>query len=184
MKKIIGLLAVFIIVLCACNQSKNKVVIYGDFNCPYCQKIDQIIIPKLEKDYINKGKAEYRFVNPGLLGKGSTKGARAYHAVKIISPDKSIEFQKRIFSKQSNTNSRWLTDELIDNQLEEMNLEQNKVNRIKKEYKTEGSKAWHEVDKDKKRVKDKNIKSVPTVYINNKKIKNPYKYESYKEQLK
>ncbi|HEF3543095.1 TPA: thioredoxin domain-containing protein, partial [Campylobacter jejuni] len=74
---LISVLFIFMLsVLTACSNqeskesktSKDKIIVYGDFKCPYCKQLEEEIIPKLKKDYIEQGKVEYQFVNMAFLG--------------------------------------------------------------------------------------------------------------------
>ena len=48
---------------------------------------------KLQKDYLDKDKADYKFVNMAFLGKDAIKGSRASHVVQNIAPNRYLEFQ-------------------------------------------------------------------------------------------
>ncbi|MCG1063153.1 DsbA family protein [Staphylococcus epidermidis] len=176
------LIIVFLIV--GCSNEKNKVVEYGDYKCPYCKKVETDIMPKLQKDYIDKEKIDYQFVNMAFLGEDSIIGSRAGHAVKNIAPSKYLKFQKLMFSKQPNHENKWITHKLIDNQIDKLNLSKSKTNEVKRDYKTKNSQSWKDAQKDVKRYKDKSVKEAPTVYVNGKKLKNPYNYKEYKKYLK
>lgn len=184
-KNYIILIICLVFVLVGCSEEKeNKIIIYGDYKCPYCQKVEINIMPKLQKDYIDKGKADYQFVNMAFLGKDSIIGSRAGHAVKNIAPNKYLKFQKLMFSKQPNHENKWITHKLVDNQIDKLDLSKRKTNKIKRDYKTKNSQSWKDAQKDVKRYKDKNVKEAPTVYVNGKKLKDPYNYKEYKKYLK
>lgn len=174
---------VFILVGCS-EEKENKIIIYGDYKCPYCKKVETDIVPKLQKDYIDKDKADYKFVNMAFLGKDAIKGSRAGHAVQNIAPNHYLEFQKLIFSKQPNHENEWLTEQLIDRQIDKLNINNKKARKIKKDYKTKNSQSWKDAQKDIKLYKDKKVKEAPTVYVNGKKLKDPYSYAEYKKYLK
>lgn len=59
-----------------------------------------------------------------------------------------------------------------------------KQKKIKKDYKTKNSQSWKDAQKDIKLYKDKKVKEAPTVYVNGKKLKDPYSYTKYKKYLK
>ncbi len=45
-----------LVVLTACNNqesknNKDKIIIYGDFKCPYCKQLEEEIVPKLKRIY-------------------------------------------------------------------------------------------------------------------------------------
>lgn len=188
MKKIIILISIFTMILCTCSQSKEQrksnIVIYGDYKCPYCKQLESKVMHKLKKEYINKGKVKVDFVNVASLGDDSIKGSRAGHAVQNIAPNKYLEFQKLMFSQQPNHENEWITEKLIDKQINKLNLSKSKTQKIKKAYKTKNNKSWKDAEKDRKQAKKDKIKEVPTVYIDGKKLENPYSYNEYKKKLK
>lgn len=70
MKKLIGLLMILCMVLLySClglmdflkyfNNSKFVVVIYGDYKCFYCKKIEDCVMLKFKKKYIDINKIKY-----------------------------------------------------------------------------------------------------------------------------
>ncbi len=71
MTKKLTLFIVSMLILTACgkkNQQRHPrktatVVIYGDYKCPYCKELDEKVMPKLRKNYIDNHKVEYQFVN-------------------------------------------------------------------------------------------------------------------------
>lgn len=163
---------------------KKKIIIYGDYKCPYYKKVETNIVLKLQKDYLDKDKADYKFVNMAFLGKDAIKGSGASHVVQNIAPNRYLEFQKLIFSKQPNHENEWLTEQLIDRQIDKLNISDKKAKKIKKDYKTKNSQSWKDAQKDIKLYKDKKVKEAPTVYVNGKKLKDPYSYTEYKKYLK
>src|SRR5699024_11755528 len=44
------------------KDGKIKIIEYGDFKCPYCKKVEENIMPKLKKEYIDTKKVDYQFV--------------------------------------------------------------------------------------------------------------------------
>ena len=131
MKKLIGLISACLIVvlISGCGKEKEKapeatkdgkplIVIYGDFKCPYCKKVEKNVMPKLKDHYLDKNKAKIKYVNMAFLGKDSIIGSRAGHAVQQIAPKSYLEFQKLMFEHQkmkrnSGLLKRWLTNKLI-----------------------------------------------------------------------
>ncbi|MDU7884746.1 MAG: thioredoxin domain-containing protein [Klebsiella michiganensis] len=166
------------------KEEKNRVIIYGDFKCPYCKKLEKEIMPKLEKEYINMGKADFQFVNMAFLGSDSIRGARAGHAVENIAPSEYLKFQKLMFSQQPNNEKEWITYQLIDCQIDKLNITNNQKFKIKKDYKMINSQSWKDAQKDQKIYKENNIQEAPTVVINGKEIQDIYDYKEYKKYLK
>lgn len=170
------------------NQNgKIKVVEFADYKCPYCKKVEDDIMPKLTKDYIDKDKVEYQFINVAFLGKDSIIGSRAGHAVKNIAPKAYLDFQKKIYAKQPNTENHkkpWINEKVLDDIIDSLNISDAKKAEIKKDYKTKDSQSQKDAAADQKLAKKKKIDTVPVVYIDGKKVKDPYTWTDYEKLLK
>ena len=198
MKKLwlcLGLIATMLLIT-ACSSDENahkddkqnangkiKIIEYGDFKCSYCKKVESNIIPKLKKDYIDKDKVDYEFVNMAFLGDDSIIGSRAGHAVQQIAPKQYLDFQKLMFEQQGDAEKEWITESLVDKQIDKLSIDNKQKEKIKKDYKTEDSKSWKAAQKDKKQAEDKNIDTAPTVYIGGEKVEDPYDYDNYKKLI-
>ncbi|CAM4055543.1 protein-disulfide isomerase [Staphylococcus schweitzeri] len=193
-KKLITILIVSMLVLTACakkesattstKSGKPLIVIYGDYKCPYCKELDEKVMPKLRKHYIDNHKAEYQFVNLAFLGKDSIVGSRASHAVLMYAPKSFLDFQKQLFAAQQDENKEWLTEAVLDKQIKNLHLDKKTENKIIKDYKSKDSKSWKAAEKDKKIAEDNHIKTTPTAFINGEKVEDPYDYENYEKLLK
>lgn len=190
---LISILFIFMLsVLTACSNqeskesktSKDKIIVYGDFKCPYCKQLEEEIIPKLKKDYIEQGKVEYQFVNMAFLGDDSIIGSRAGHAVENIDPNEYLRFQELMFSQQPDNEKKWITEKLVDKQIDKLNISNRKAKKIKIDYKKKNSQSWRDAKKDQKIYKKNNIQEAPTVVINGKEIQDVYDYKEYKKYLK
>ena len=190
---LISVLFIFMLsVLTACSNqeskesktSKDKIIVYGDFKCPYCKQLEEEIIPKRKKDYIEQGKVEYQFVNMAFLGDDSIIGSRAGHAVENIDPNEYLRFQELMFSHQPDNEKKWITEKLVDKQIDKLNISNNKAKKIKIDYKKKNSQSWRDAKKDQKIYKKNNIQEAPTVVINGKEIQDVYDYKEYKKYLK
>ena len=190
---LISVLFIFMLsVLTACSNqeskesktSKDKIIVYGDFKCPYCKQLEEEIIPKLKKDYIEQGKVEYQFVNMAFLGDDSIIGSRAGHAVENIDPNEYLRFQELMFSHQPDNEKKWITEKLVDKQIDKLNISNNKAKKIKIDYKKKNSQSWRDAKKDQKIYKKNNIQEAPTVVINGKESQDVYDYKEYKKYLK
>lgn len=166
------------------SSSENVIIEFMDFKCPYYKKFEFTTYNKLESKYISKGKAKFRVVNASILGDDSVRAARAAHALNIYYPNKYWEFHHTLLQIQPDNENEWITSDLIDSQLEKLNIPKDKLELIKKDYKTKGSKSWELANKDKKLYKKYKNKYVPSVYVNGKFIKNPYSIKELEKYMK
>lgn len=197
MKKIISIISilmVIIVIMSACANNKEKqppktkngkilIVEYGDFKCPYCKKVEENVMPTIKKDYIDTNKVEYQFVNAGFLDKDSIVGSRAGNAVQEVAPNKYLTFQRNVFANQKDENKKWLTEDFLDREIDKLDITSQQKSEIKKQYKTKNSDAWKKADEQKKLTEDNKIDTVPTVFINGKKVKDPYKVKEWTKYL-
>lgn len=192
---IISMMMVLIIIMSACsNNNKEKqppktkngkilIVEYGDFKCPYCKKVEKNVMPTIKKDYIDTNKVEYQFINAGFLGKDSIVGSRAGNAVQKVAPNEYLTFQRNVFANQKDEDKKWLTEQFLDKEIDKLDITTQQKTDIKKQYKTKNSEAWKKAEEQKELTEDNNIDTVPTVFINGKKVKDPYKVEEWKKYL-
>lgn len=198
MKKIIliiSMLMVLTIIMSACSNNNNEkqppktkngkilIVEYGDFKCPYCKKVEKNVMPTIKKDYIDTNKVEYQFINAGFIGKDSIVGSRAGNAVQKVAPNEYLTFQRNVLSNQKDEDKKWLTEQFLDNEIDKLDITTQQKSDIKKQYKTKNSDAWKKAEEQKKMTEDNNIDTVPTVFINGKKVKDPYEVEEWKKYL-
>lgn len=197
MKKLIGIISACLIVvlISGCGKEQEKapeatkdgkplIVIYGDFKCPYCKKVEKNVMPKLKDHYLDKNKAIIKYVNMAFLGKDSIIGSRAGHAVQQIAPKSYLEFQKLMFEHQKDEKKQWITEKVVDQQINHLNITSDQKEKIKEEYKTKNSQSWKAALKDKKDTKEHHISTAPTVFIKGKKIEDPYHFKEYDKVLK
>lgn len=96
---------------------------------------------------------------------------------------KNILHSKKYICSSTRRKKHWITETLLDKEIDQLNISQKQKDRIKKEYKTKNSDAWKEAEKQKKLTKENHIQSVPTVFINGKKVEDPYKVKEWKQYL-
>ncbi|KGJ28980.1 DsbA family protein [Staphylococcus haemolyticus] len=192
---IISMMMVLIIIMSACsNNNKEKqppktkngkilIVEYGDFKCPYCKKVEKNVMPTIKKDYIDTNKVEYQFINAGFLGKDSIVGSRAGNAVQKVAPNEYLTFQRNVFANQKDEDKKWLTEQFLDKEIDKLDITTQQKSDIKKQYKTKNSEAWKKAEEQKELTEDNNIDTVPTVFINGKKVKDPYTVGGWKKYL-
>ncbi|WP_233665459.1 DsbA family protein [Staphylococcus pseudoxylosus] len=177
-----------VLFLSACGNEKHKkpeVVMYGDFKCPYCKEVEADVMPKLTKEYINKDKIDYKFINASILGDDSKLASSAGQSVKLHAKGEYLKFQKLIYKEQpkdSGRNVQWINNQVLDNTIDKLNASKDVKKKIKSDYKNRKSKAWKMVKVDHEIVKKKGIKQVPTVSIDGKIVQDPYNFDNY-EQL-
>lgn len=165
------------------SDSKNLVIEFMDFKCPYCKKFEFTSYIKLKNKYIAKGNVKFRVINASILGNDSIKASRAAHALNIYYPKRYWQFHHKLLKMQPNHENEWITTKLIDTELEKLDIPKSKLRLIKNDYKKEGSKSWNLAKKDKELYKKYNNDYVPSIYVNGKFIKDPYSLKEIEKYM-
>lgn len=166
------------------TNSQNEIVEFMDFKCPYCKEFHENNFKKIKNLYINKNKSDYRVVNASILGDDSIKASRAAHALYLYYPEQYWEFHEKIFEIQPNNENTWLTEDVIDRELNKLDIPKKTLKKIKIEYKKKESEAWKKAEFDKKLYNKYKNESVPSIYVNGKFIENPYNLKEILKELK
>lgn len=59
------------------QNAKVTIIEFADFRCPYCEQLFSTVIPQIQKDYVDTGKAKFAFRSYAFLGPASTVAANA-----------------------------------------------------------------------------------------------------------
>ena len=78
-----------------------------DYQCPFCQRHEQQVMPLIMKEYVDTGKAKIVFKDYAFLGEDSITAALAARAVWEVAPDKFYAWHKMIFDNQGSENGGW-----------------------------------------------------------------------------
>lgn len=167
------------------KNSDVSIVVFGDFKCPYCKKYNDKVFKKLDNDYIKDGKVDYKFVNLAFMGEDSTNAAKLGQSIFKTEPKKYWEYHEHLYSIQSNESNKqkkWLTNELLNKELNRLNLNSEQLKDIKNDY-HKSSEIDEHVESDRDLKDEYKIQQVPTMMINGKVVKDIYNYQNVKKQI-
>lgn len=85
-----------------------KLVMFEDFKCPACKRFEEIIWPKLEREYISTGKVQVFFIHQQVIP-NSTTAAMAGECVFEQNPDLFWDYKTIIYRSQGNEAQDWAT---------------------------------------------------------------------------
>ncbi|MDA1476402.1 thioredoxin domain-containing protein [Bacillus sp. CLL-7-23] len=161
-----------------------KIIEFGDYKCPPCKEWSKTIFPKLKKDYIDKGKANFSYIN--LVNKqhglGSELSALASEQVWKEDPDSFLAFHEALYHAQpdgDDMKTEWATPA----KLAEI-VEANTKIKGDKLIKSLKDKAYSkQVAADESIIVKNNVDSTPTIVINGVKMKEPFNYDQLKETI-
>ena len=83
------------------------VAYWSDYQCPFCRKTEEEVIPQLINDYIKTGKVKLVYKDFQFLGADSQTAGLAEHAVWEVAPDKFYQWHKAMYDNQDGENSGW-----------------------------------------------------------------------------
>lgn len=94
------------------KNAKVTVIEFGDFRCPFCEKLFTDVEPNLKKDYIDTGKVKFYFRHYAFLGPASTVAANAAECAN--EQGKFWEMHDYLFQHQPNESdtSMYTTDNM------------------------------------------------------------------------
>lgn len=81
-----------------------------DYQCPFCQRNEQQVLPQLIKDYVDTGKVKIVFKDYQFLGPDSQTLGKLARAVWEVAPTKFYQWHKAIFENQGTENTGWATN--------------------------------------------------------------------------
>ncbi|UXS29271.1 DsbA family protein [Staphylococcus delphini] len=170
------------------KDSKVLLVEFGDFKCPYCGDFERNIKPKLEKEYIDNNKVEFRYVNVLIHGDESELGAKAALAVNQNAPDKYWQFHHALFEQQPHNKDdvgrqHWLTDDLIQQQLQKLDLSEQVRKQITVAYRDKKGEMAKRVQEDHTLAKKEEVPYVPALYVNGKQVEDETDFDAIKDEI-
>ncbi len=134
------------------------IVEYADFQCPVCKRAETSLIPSIEKDYIQTGKAklEYRFFP--IIGQESWNAAQAAYAAD--DQGKFWEYHDALYNAQGAENGGNYSFEKLVAIAQNLGLD------VQKFSDTLSSNA-HLAEIQKEKDAASNVHSTPTFYVSN-----------------
>lgn len=73
---------------------------WSDYQCPFCKKFEQEVLPDILKNYVNTGKVKLVFKEFAFLGNDSITAALYEHAIWQLYPDQYFAWRTDMFNNQ------------------------------------------------------------------------------------
>jgi len=96
------------------SDAPVKIVEFGDYKCPFCQRFELSIFPKIQKDYIDTGKVQFYFLNYILFGDESRLAAEASESIYHHYPDRFWNFHQLLYKNQGPEDKSWVTEDVLE----------------------------------------------------------------------
>lgn len=85
------------------------IAVFEDFKCPACQFFDAEVMPQIERELVDTGRARFYFMNYPFIGPDSTTAALAGECVYNQDPDAFWGFKTAVFRSQGPESEAWAT---------------------------------------------------------------------------
>jgi protein-disulfide isomerase len=158
-----------------------KVALFEDFKCPACKNFEELVWPKLEKDYISTGKVQAHFIYFQIIN-GSTDAGIAGECAYDQSEKLFWEYKTILYRSQGDESTNWATPERLVEIAKEfvpdLDAEALKTCIDEKRF-------ADRVQKDRDMGITAGVQGTPSIFINGQKLEsNARSYDEYYEQLK
>lgn len=144
-----------------------EIVYYGDFQCPFCKRIEENAFSRVIEKYVKKGKAVLYFKNFAFLGPDSTTAAIAGECLVNQSDENFDSYWKwhnAMLEKQDGENSGFGNAEDIKSLVEELNLSGIDVAQFENCLGSEKTKS--EVTSDTSEGRNDGVSGTPATFVN------------------
>lgn len=164
------------------DNAKVQIIEFGDFKCPACKAFETNYMDQIEKDYIDKGKVEYRFVNAPFHGDGSELGAASAHAVYKIAPEQYWNFHRALFKAQpddhdAQSDDEWLTQKVVKKTVDSLEVDKAKKDKILQLIENRNSESYKQMKNDADLTNKYDVEITPTIVVDGKVLSDPMDYE-------
>jgi protein-disulfide isomerase len=149
--------------------AKVKIVVYEDFQCPFCKHFEEDVFPILKEKYLDTGKAVLYFKNFAFLGKDSTTVAIAGECIIKQSAGNFgpyWDWHRAMFEKQDAENTGFGSVKDIKQLIRELNLEKGGLNLTQFDKCLDDQETIKEVQSDIAEGRKNGVKGTPATLIN------------------
>ncbi len=89
------------------DSAKVNVVEFGDYQCPFCERLFQLTEPQVVQNYVDTGRVRFYFLDLAFLGPDSQTLAQGAWCAN--DQGKYYQYHDYIYSHQGQENSGWAT---------------------------------------------------------------------------
>ena len=145
-----------------------EIVEFGDYKCPHCGEFNNTLLPTINEELVETGKAKFYFMNYSFIAADSTTSAQFAETVyEELGNEKFWEFHHLLFANQTNESGQanLMSEEFLTAVLTEVATAE-ETEKVKLAF-SEGTakEAW---DQDMSTANNLGVTSTPTIYIGGK----------------
>jgi protein-disulfide isomerase len=140
-----------------------KIVEFMDYKCPTCKKWTETVLPKLDQDYIQSGKAAVYVLDYPFLAPDSNLAALAGETLYQQNHEFFETYYKLMMEKQKNEKLNWVTKDFLLSLVKE-GIPGADLQQFEKDL--DAGTYLQQVKKDKEIGKRLAIPGTPTIYVN------------------
>jgi protein-disulfide isomerase len=149
-----------------------SIIEFGDYKCPNCKNFDKDVVPIIQKELVDSGKAKFYFMNDSFINVDSTRSAKFAESVfQELGNETFWKFHDLLFEKQPEDTKYekidLFTEDFLVDTLKEVasGVDVDKVVKNFQDKKSE--KAWN---KDMENAEKLGVTGTPTIFVNGKKF--------------
>lgn len=158
------------------KDAKVSVIIFADFQCPFCGRWQKETYPLLKSEYIDKGLVKLDYMDYAFLGDESVRAAEAAKCAE--DQGKFWEYHDLLFANQNGENEGAFTDAKLMQFAKNLKLQSSVFNAC---LTTEKHKS--DVDADTQTGTTYGVDSTPTVFINGNRYEGIFKFSDYENVI-
>lgn len=156
------------------QNAKVTIVEYADFQCPFCKRFFQDVLPQLKTEYIDTGKAKFIYQTFPFLGPESYQAASAAMCAK--EQERFWDFHDLLYQNQKAENSGAFSDAKLISFAKQIKLDQKQFNECLNIKKFDA-----EIQSEFNLGQQAGVGGTPTVFINSTAIVGAQPFANYKK---
>ncbi|MEH7373524.1 DsbA family protein [Neobacillus drentensis] len=149
-----------------------SIIEFGDYKCPNCKNFDKNVVPIIQQELVDTGKAKFYFMNDSFINVDSTRSAKFAESVfQELGNETFWKFHDLLFEKQPEDTKYekvdLFTEDFLVDTLKEVASDRD-VDKVVKNFQDKKSdKAW---DKDMDYAEKLGVTGTPTIFVNGEKF--------------
>lgn len=156
-----------------------QLVAFEDFKCPFCRQFEADVMPQLERDYIDTGKAKMTFINFSFIGPDSTTAALAGECAYAQDPQAFWEYKTVIYRAQGPESQQWATPA----RLEELARDVGDLDAAALRQCVEAKTYQAAVQADNDMTRAAGVTATPTLFVNGSPVSSALNYDAVKTAI-